>query len=656
MKFFKNKQVLPLVLLLGLIYGCGGGGSTGGGVPGAGAGGCTAYTPLAGNQFKISVKENGIYVITPDILKSFCVDSTGTPLTGFKLQNFDPTPGIKKLIDIPVSFDPQGNLEFYGVGVNRNDYTAPNADYTETNIYWLTPATTTSLQLTMGTKTSVSATTTIPAMTIFHQEMNSLYWSGMIMSVGNGWDHWFWDRLVPDPGTIYKFSLNNYDSRFPGVPLKLSIALQSQIATNHSVSAILQTPSFSPTISWSTTDPYVYTGILSGSLTNEALNALQLANKISGDQVYFDWIELEYPGQAYNDQIMFHGNIPSTGSYVFNVNGFTQNNIELFDISNSRTPVKFDPPIPGTPVGAGYQLSFGDNLTVGTNNNYIALTTAQRKQPVAIVPVASRDLKTIFTTPFDYLIITHRDFTSNLQPLISYRGSTPGGSHAVQMVTVEEVYDNFSGGIFTPQAIKDFLTNVFPSMAQPAYVLLVGDASFDYKNYLGYGQENFVPTYLMEYSFGQTPSDYWFIQDSNGNLHLPLMAIGRIPAKTSTEVSIVVNKIINYETRYKPNLSWNKNAIFVAAGDNGATFESDSNTLMNTLPASINNRIPIYYSVLTSSTYSSIISNINLGALITNYLGHGSVEMWANGTNGFLGNIFFQSSDVPNLSNINKLT
>jgi hypothetical protein len=641
LKCLKNKGFLSLILLIGLIYGCGGGGgSTGGG------GGACNYIPLTGNKFKISIKENGIYVITPGILKSFCIDSAGTSLSNFKLQNFDPNTSI--MIDIPVNMD-QGNMEFYGVGVNRNDYT-------ETNIYWLSPVTPSNPQSLMGTKDSTTGTP-ISAMTTLHQEINQEYWPSMLQ--GAGLDHWFWDRISAGMSPIYQFNIYNYDNPLSD-PSKLSVSLQAQFASTHTVMLLLTTLSSVPfTLPWSTTTPYIYTVPVT-DISNGNLSMLQLTNNgVAGDDVYFNWFEIEYPGKAYNDQLVFHGNIPNAGPYTFNVNGFTQNNIELLDITDPKNPLKFTNPGITNP-GNGFQLSFGDNLSV--NNNYIALTPAQRKKPLNIVPVSTKTL-TSLTGGFDYLIITHGNFLSNIQPLVTYRNSPSGGGHTVQVVTIDDVYDSFSGGIFTPQAIKDFLSMIYPNMTSPGYVLLVGDASFDYKNYYGHdGEENFVPTYLMEYSraitdgqtHGQTPSDYWFVPQQGFPYPYPLMAIGRLPGKTGAEVDTMVNKIINYKKPSTP--SWNQKALFVTASDGTSTFDTNSDNLIANLPTGYN-PIMVYDSVTTPFTNEQITTSINNGALITNYFGHGSVGVWANGDRGNLRPPFFQSSDaLNNLTDINMLT
>ena len=81
----------------------------------------------------------------------------------------------------------------------------------------------------------------------------------------------------------------------------------------------------------------------------------------------------------------------------------------------------------------------------------------------------------------------------------------------VAVVSVEDIYDEFSLGHRTPQAIRDFLefarSNWEPS---PHHVLLVGDASFDPKNYLDKGDFDLVPTRLVDTRLMETASDDWF--------------------------------------------------------------------------------------------------------------------------------------------------
>jgi hypothetical protein len=658
LKCLKNKGFLSLILLIGLIYGCGGGGSSTGG-----GGGACNYTPLTGNKFKISIKENGIYVITPGILKSFCIDSTGTSLSSFKLQNYDPN--TSTMIDIPVNMD-QGNMEFYGVGVNRNDYTALNADYTETNVYWLVPLLS-GPQPTMLSKPPPPPTPSpTDPLTTLHVEQNNDYWPDMLN--GAGYDHWFWERFII-ASSPYTFTVNNYDT-LASTPITLSFSVTSQTPTSpHSLTALTTNPVFNPPpFTWTDTVPHVFSYTSTGSITNGTLSSLQFPTTSPSDIFYFNWLELEYPGKAYNDQIVFHGDFSLTGNFSFSINGFTQSAVELFDVSNPKTPSMFSNPV-AVPSGGGYQLTFSDTLSASIPNKYIALTPAQRKTPANITLANGVDL-TLVTDPYDYLIITHENFLTNIQPLATYRESG-GGGHQVYIAKIGDVYDSYSGGIFTPQAIKDFLKSAYSGWSTQ-YVLLVGDASIDFKNYAGNVQENYVPTYLMEYSMGftdgqthgQTPSDYWFVQNPNCisvSTCYPIIALGRLPGKTGAEVDTMVNKIIGYETVNKPpsTASWNKNVLFVSGSDSAGTFDtgSDSLALLVSGASPGYQAVKLYYNT-TSGMTTTIEYNINNGgALVTNYMGHGSVGFWANCFGLPLQcATFFESSNVANLTNSTKLT
>ena len=64
---------------------------------------------------------------------------------------------------------------------------------------------------------------------------------------------------------------------------------------------------------------------------------------------------------------------------------------------------------------------------------------------------------------------------------------------------VEDVYDEFSFGAKDFRALKDFLKHAKENWVKaPRFVLLVGDATFDPRNYLGLGDFDYVPTRLID--------------------------------------------------------------------------------------------------------------------------------------------------------------
>ena len=134
---------------------------------------------------------------------------------------------------------------------------------------------------------------------------------------------------------------------------------------------------------------------------------------------------------------------------------------------------------------------------------------------------------------YDLVMITHRDFLDTLQPLKKLRESQ---GLKVALIDVEDLYDEFNFGNKSPKAIKDFLTLAKGNWRKsPRFVLLVGDASFDPRNYLGLGDLDFVPTKLIDTAYMETASDDWFVDLNNDGL--PEMAIGRLPVQTVEEAA-----------------------------------------------------------------------------------------------------------------------
>ena len=145
----------------------------------------------------------------------------------------------------------------------------------------------------------------------------------------------------------------------------------------------------------------------------------------------------------------------------------------------------------------------------------------------------------------DLVIISPEIFRESLAPLKALRESQ---GISVALVDIEDIYDEFSYGMKTPQAVKDFLHRARSAWQRPPrFVLLVGDASFDPRDYQGYGSFDFVPTKLVETAYLETASDDWLVDfDDDG---LPDLAIGRLPVRTVEEARIVVSKIVGYESQ-----------------------------------------------------------------------------------------------------------
>jgi hypothetical protein len=106
------------------------------------------------------------------------------------------------------------------------------------------------------------------------------------------------------------------------------------------------------------------------------------------------------------------------------------------------------------------------------------------------------------------------------------------------------------------------------------------------------------------------------------------MAVGRLPIRTATDAGRLVNKIVAYD-QSGPS-SWQQEALLVADhNDSSDNFVADINAVAALLPTSLSATEILADS--DSSANSDILSDINSGAALVNYVGHGSEQIWASG-------------------------
>src|SRR5262249_22582103 len=150
------------------------------------------------------------------------------------------------------------------------------------------------------------------------------------------------------------------------------------------------------------------------------------------------------------------------------------------------------------------------------------------KQPAAISANQGSNLRQP-ANGADLLVITRREFFTQLAPLVALRQRQ---GLSVALVDIEDIYDEFNYGNKAPQAVKAFITYAKTMWKKkPQYVLLGGKASYDGRNYLGYGDVDLVPTTLIDTAFMETASDE-VLGDLNGD-GVAELALGRLPFRTT---------------------------------------------------------------------------------------------------------------------------
>ena len=217
-------------------------------------------------------------------------------------------------------------------------------------------------------------------------------------------------------------------------------------------------------------------------------------------------------------------------------------------------------------------------------------------------------------------MITGRELAAGLEPLRALR-QRQGLSAAV--VDVEDIYDEFNFGEKTSQSLKDFINYAASSWKKkPRFVLLAGDASFDSRNYLGFGDNDLVPTKLVDTVFMETASDEWLADFDNDGL--AEVAVGRLPVRTAAETSKMVAKIVGYE-RSSPS----EEVLLVSDESSGYNFEGASTRLMPLVPANLRVSRIDRGRMDPEAAKKTLIEAINRGQKIVNYAGHGSVDLWS---------------------------
>jgi len=190
------------------------------------------------------------------------------------------------------------------------------------------------------------------------------------------------------------------------------------------------------------------------------------------------------------------------------------------------------------------------------------------------------------------------------------------------LVDVEDLYDEFNFGSKHPWALKDFLNRAYAYWnPQPRFVLLVGDASYDPRNYLGFGEFDLVPTKFVDTEHLTTASDDWFVDfDDDG---LPEMAMGRLPVENAEEAATMVSKIIAFESV----AGLMNDALLVADVNDSINFQGASADVVDEL-LEVSVGVTEILRGKSATARNDLLNLLNQGQLLVNYVGHGSSQIW----------------------------
>jgi hypothetical protein len=356
------------------------------------------------------------------------------------------------------------------------------------------------------------------------------------------------------------------------------------------------------TVQWDGNQFHTQQVIIPTGTLHPGANEILLDNSAAGasflDTMHLNWLEITYlaPPQAQDDALTF-----SDTSGLVTLTQFSQSPL-IFDTQNPARPVLL----------TGWEMADGAiELAVDEDMVVTAVTLPATLTPPNIAPVRQSD----WHTPdhqVDLLIVTTDELAPALAPLVEAREAQ---GLSVALIPAAEIYDTFGGGEASPDSITSFIRYASQNWQAPvpSYLFIVGDASTDFRNYLGKEQANFIASPMVPVQFsGETVSDAR-LADVDGDRR-PDLAIGRWPVSTVKEVASLVARTLAYEEGTAVN-----RAIFATDGT-----EAQFATIAQRLSDGSHLTSDIY----NGSTASEITDQINTGAWLTTYIGHGSVAQW----------------------------
>ena len=317
--------------------------------------------------------------------------------------------------------------------------------------------------------------------------------------------------------------------------------------------------------------------------------------------------------------------------------------IQVWDITNPANPQKM------SAILNGSDLQFSN--TCNAIHEYIAFTGTGFLLPTVIGKINNQNLHN--SSIADLLIVSYPGFLSQATRLAAHH--TQKDNLRCVVASTDQVFNEFSSGSPDPTAIRDFAKMYYDkaggdSSKMPKYLLLFGDASFDFKNRIT-NNTNLVPCYENNVSLdplaSYTSDDFFgFLHDDDdinnpGHLNLLSIGIGRIPANTVSAARDYADKVMAYTTKESFG-TWRNELSFIADDGDGNLHLQDAESITTTVSniAPVFNQAKIYldaYKQQSGSGGSSypdantaINNKIYTGNLIWNYNGHGNYRRLAD--------------------------
>ncbi len=556
---------------------------------------------------KIGVKSEGFYRVSRADLQNNNFD-VNAPIERWQLY----VNGVEQAINVGNNGD---YIEFYGKGIDT-----PEAD---TNIYFLVVGTQNGKRIGTNVRRRLngSVVSNSYAQSFYKKERTNYSQSYLNGDVEN-----FFGSFISNSSAVVNFNLTAVD--FSSANASLDLAVQGATLVEHQIKVSVNNIE-AGVITASDYELMTKRFEIPTALLREGANAVQFQTlNGSSDLAFFSSMKVNFARNYRADQNKVSFYVPNYKAIY--VENFASPNIRVFDVTNTDAPVLING-LNIEPSGGSYRVYLPSNR----GRVLYAVEDSAISNAFSIAPNTPSTLSTAANSG-SLIVISYKDWLAQAEDWANYRRAQ---GMSAKIVNIEDIFDEFSYGVQSADSIRSFLSYAKNNWATaPNYVLILGDSTYDPKNYLGGANANFVPTRLVDTIYTETGSDET-LADFNDD-GLAEIAVGRIPARTPETVTLALNKVIAFEQNLAAQ-GLNRGVVFASDLPNGYDFEALSNRLANELPPNVP-RVMINRALPDAQT--QLMAQINNGRFLVNYSGHGNVGVWA-------ANSFFSSSNAGQLTN-----
>jgi len=231
----------------------------------------------------------------------------------------------------------------------------------------------------------------------------------------------------------------------------------------------------------------------------------------------------------------------------------------------------------------------------------------------------------------DLLIVVYDDFYEEILPLAEWKHQTG----------LETKVVNWSDIGTTAAELRTYIIDAYDTWElPPSFLLIVGDADHVPVNYL----------HIHPYDGDYTGTDHWYVA-FDGSDYFPEMHEGRISVDNAAELTVVVNKILEYSKNPYMEEDWFNNVLLASYEEYGRYFVWGSETVYDFLNPLGYNVIRQYEGGSPPGSTAGVINAINNGVFIANHRDHGGSENSGTSYTGWSHPRFTTTNIINDLDN-----